>query len=177
MAQNAHPNRTRAGRPRGRVSCQFHGRRAASHCAGPCGVRGNRRRTRPGHSVGSPSHVHTQHCSGCPQRDRRVDRVAPTAGGCPNCRRNCRRPRLTSGARLDGKGHVAPAGADGAVAACRRTSTCPAGMCSAKYRAATGFPESSFCGNLIALALEMLVLVPFLVLAWTVWSKRTLAGY
>ncbi len=35
-------------------------------------------------------------------------------------------------------------------------------------------PGEFIGGNLVALALEMLVLAPFLVLAWTVWSKRTL---
>jgi hypothetical protein len=31
-------------------------------------------------------------------------------------------------------------------------------------------------GNLTALAWEMLVLVPVFLLAWAVWSKRTLEG-
>ena len=131
--------------------------------------------TRPGFARRHPPHLHPQprRCRrrwrsrrGWSLRGRAPDRDAAAAllDG---------RVRLASRARLARQRHLDAAGPHGAVAVLVRVLHLRVdlfGEVSRRYWK----PEEFILGNLKALAWELLVLVPVAVLAWAVWSKRTL---
>ena len=73
-----------------------------------------------------------------------------------------------------GKDTSTPPGLTVTVAVLVRRSTCQGGICSVKFRGATGCRRSSSSGTCSALSWELAVLSPLLILAWARWSRRTL---